>query len=427
MPHFIGYALFFMMLFVPTAYQLPKAILLALLLGMIVSRGLNCGRLFLHSTVHLWTLFFVVVGLVFILRGVLNDAPGALNVATVYVLWPIVYTFLITGVTDENVMSRLLGVMVIATFAITLYSLSFILNSSGWLSDSFYIPLYEIEKQGILFYEGTMELSVVSMSSFLFLIPLLAATLLTWPKNMELPVPRFLFWIALSFGLVVVMLSGRRALQLVVVLSPVITIIFRCFLPKRDQRVSRNYSFVKTFAGIITVLIGLLIYLNAVYDFSLQNTLELYNAGFDFAGDRSASARADQFIALLSGWAENPLIGAGHGATAAVLRSSTHPWAYELSYVALLFHVGLLGVLAYTAGVIWIYWMGIRVIRSGDKLGVYMLPVLVGMSCFLIGNATNPYLEKYDYMWVIFLPVALVNLWLLRKKRASAVRYESSI
>jgi hypothetical protein len=31
----------------------------------------------------------------------------------------------------------------------------------------------------------------------------------------------------------------------------------------------------------------------------------------------------------------------------------------------------------------------------------------------LIGNATNPYLEKFDYIWVIFLPVALINFWLL--------------
>jgi hypothetical protein len=38
-----------------------------------------------------------------------------------------------------------------------------------------------------------------------------------------------------------------------------------------------------------------------------------------------------------------------------------------------------------------------------------MLATLVGFTCFLVGNATNPYLEKYDLMWVIFLPVALIN------------------
>jgi hypothetical protein len=43
--------------------------------------------------------------------------------------------------------------------------------------------------------------------------------------------------------------------------------------------------------------------------------------------------------------------------------------------------------------------------HSGDLLVVL----------YLIGNATNPYLEKFDYIWVIFLPVALINFWLLGK------------
>jgi hypothetical protein len=42
-----------------------------------------------------------------------------------------------------------------------------------------------------------------------------------------------------------------------------------------------------------------------------------------------------------------------------------------------------------------------------------MLPVLAGMTCFLIANATNPYLGKFDCLWVIFLPIALINYGLL--------------
>jgi hypothetical protein len=34
-----------------------------------------------------------------------------------------------------------------------------------------------------------------------------------------------------------------------------------------------------------------------------------------------------------------------------------------------------------------------------------------------MGNASNPYLEKFDYMWVVFLPIAFVNYWLLDKRR----------
>ena len=46
-------------------------------------------------------------------------------------------------------------------------------------------------------------------------------------------------------------------------------------------------------------------------------------------------------------------------------------------------------------------------------LGRYLAPVLVGMVSFLMGNAADPYLEKFDYMWVIFLPLGFINVWLL--------------
>jgi hypothetical protein len=94
----------------------------------------------------------------------------------------------------------------------------------------------------------------------------------------------------------------------------------------------------------------------------------------------------------------------------------TQPWSYELSYIALLYHTGLCGLGLYAAGVVWIFFTGWRIIRSGHPLAQRLIPVLVGTACFLIANATNPYLEKYDYMWVIFLPLAYVNLWLLRER-----------
>ena len=55
-------------------------------------------------------------------------------------------------------------------------------------------------------------------------------------------------------------------------------------------------------------------------------------------------------------------------------------------------------------------------IRSGDEIGLYLLPKLVGMSSFLIASASNPYLRTFDYMWAIFLPIAFINFWLLNRR-----------
>jgi len=39
------------------------------------------------------------------------------------------------------------------------------------------------------------------------------------------------------------------------------------------------------------------------------------------------------------------------------------------------------------------------------------------MSGFLIANATNPYLARFDGIWVIFLPLAFINRWLLTENQ----------
>ena len=161
---------------------------------------------------------------------------------------------------------------------------------------------------------------------------------------------------------------------------------------------------------------GLFLYFHYAADLGIIAIVDNFIEGFDFSGAYSASLRAEQFFTLYNGWQQTPLFGTGHGASAlGPLRSAEMPWAYELSYAALLFHTGIIGFLIYSSGVIYIFWMGLKIIRSGHWLGIYMLPVLVGTTCFLIANATNPYLEKFDYIWVIFLPVALINIWLLNK------------
>jgi hypothetical protein len=170
-------------------------------------------------------------------------------------------------------------------------------------------------------------------------------------------------------------------------------------------------------AGVVVVAAALTVYLHVLYNFSLESVWQMFLRGFDFQHDVSATARSSQLSVLLTEWAGTPLLGAGHGASAVgSIRSVEMPWAYELSYAALLFHTGLVGFIVYSAAVLWIYGMGARIVRGGGARAHYMLAVLVGLSCFLIGNATNPYLEKYDLLWVIFLPVALINQWMLTRQ-----------
>jgi len=410
-----GLLLFFMMMFVPTKYQMAKAVLLGLTLVFIFGNILiNKGKIRLHSTILLWILFYIILGLFWILLGVINNAPGALRVSTVYVLWPLIFTVLISGVSTDKMLSNLTKILIISLIAIGIYDLSYILYAYGWLPKVFYIPVNQGQVVG--FYSGFVEFRLYNISSLLFLVPFCIAALFVWSDDSDMPISRKWLWISFALGMILVFLSGRRALLAVVGISPLITLIFRYFLPGKNSKLNRK-KLIRIFVGIIFILFGIYIYLYFFYGFNLQSLIKMFLEGFDFQHSGSAIARKTQFYALLEGWSKYPLFGAGHGAGVSYLRSTKQPWAYELFYVALLYQTGLIGFLAYSSGIIWMFWKGINMIRSGHFLGIQILPVLVGTACFFVGNATNPYLGKFDYMWVIFLPLAFINYWLLKRKK----------
>src|SRR5579871_6277682 len=81
-----GFTLFFLMLFVPSAYQPIKAVLLLLVLLTIVLPLLWGRRLALHPKIALITLIMVLTGICFVSYGLISANPGALRVSTVYIL-----------------------------------------------------------------------------------------------------------------------------------------------------------------------------------------------------------------------------------------------------------------------------------------------------------------------------------------------------
>ncbi|CAN5195530.1 hypothetical protein BH18GEM1_BH18GEM1_01450 [soil metagenome] len=410
-----GYVLFFGMLFLPTVYQGPKGFLLAVVTAGIAFGSLWRGRIGLHPMVLSATLLFCVVGLIFMFLGALRGAPGALRVGTVYVAWPLVYAILVAGSADGRVLTGLMRVLVVAGIAIGLYGLSYVLYAAGILPEGLYLRLDQ--GQSIGFYEGFVEVNLYSLASLLFLIPFLLAALVFW-QGISSPVPRGWLWAAFLFSALLAVLSGRRALLAVLGLSPLVIFFVWCVTPSRLRPKPR--SVLPALGGIILLGGFVGIYLGIAFDLRWQAIVEMVGRGFDFTSlDPSSSARAEQFRVLLDQWTRAPLFGAGHGASAASLvRSDEMPWAYELSYVALLYQTGLAGLIAYSAGIAWIFMMGLRLLHSGQQHALLLAPVLVGTALFLVGNATNPYLVKYDYLWVIFLPVAIINHWLLIRSRS---------
>ena len=77
--------------------------------------------------------------------------------------------------------------------------------------------------------------------------------------------------------------------------------------------------------------------------------------------------------------------------------------------MALLFQVGVVGVLLYAAGIAWTTWQGWRTLRAHPDVAAHLIPALTGCICFLVASATNPYLARFDAIWIVFWPLAIVS------------------
>lgn len=411
--NWVTYAFFFSMLFVPLTYRYVKASLLGLLMVMIIIHALVRGKLYLHRTIFLWTLLMIANGLTSFLIGVINDTPGALYVAHTFILWPPVFILLVAGITNENIINGLIKVLIISTIIISLYSLFYILNSAGYLPGELYAGIID-HGQRIDFREGYVHYTSSSIYTLLFSVPFLLSALMIWLRDAHMPVSRFWLWVAIILSLPVVLLSARRSLWLVVALSPIFTIVFYKLSVVK-------YRFFKKMCRIflcfILLIFILLTCLQIVFKIDFLLMFQRLTDAFQFHLDAAAILRREQFFALLQGWMDNPLLGAGLGAGVENSGRSAQTWQYELFYILLLFQTGVIGFAIYFASVAWIYWMGFKMIRSGEYLGLCMTPVLVGTSCFLVASATNPYLGTFCGLWPIFLPIALINVWLLTRKK----------
>lgn len=425
-----AYALAFLIAVFPMVPALSplKELLFAVIITMAAVATWTTGRTGIHPIVALWTFMLSAMSFFFVMEGFFAGAPGATLTASVYVMWPIAYTLLLSGARSQQTFFHLSDVFIVSTACIGIYAIFYALTETKVLPDSRLMTFISFDwaPQHFILDDEIIHMQYPGLNTLPFLVPFVFAALVTCRPSFTKTFRRILLWTALLLGLLSAAMGGRRALFVVIFLAPVLTLFFVTFQPRDDRRSSQRDLLKVTAIGIAAavVALGCLI---ATYGISFKALSDRFTAGLNFTAtetDSGASYRREQFHALVGEWMEHPLLGAGHGVPAyGSRRSELSPWNYELSYFALLYQTGLLGFAVYGAGILWIYWRGIDMIRAGGPSAAIMVPCLVGMSSFLIANATNPYLAGLDGMWTIFFPLALINFWLLTHAVGSPPRW----
>jgi hypothetical protein len=144
----------------------------------------------------------------------------------------------------------------------------------------------------------------------------------------------------------------------------------------------------------------------------------------------STTLRLDQAPQLLHGFGRDVFAGSGLGATlpSGFVRDPSTPWTFELTYLQLLFEVGVVGLVLVLAPAVACMWRTARSLLgsalSDRPLGFATLGGLCG---FLLAAAGNPYLLTSVGMYTLAVFVALSEREMADPKGALIERTGSAL
>lgn len=394
-----AYALLILMISLPQSYSSIKV---AALLAFLISYGLMLLRspIFLiktsdavfYSVISVLGVIWAVVGLI---RG--NELGGILDGIKLYVAWGAVFLVIITSIRNAGALRSLHKVFVISTFLIVGLNLAAVVCA---LDGYDFLPADFIEELGlhVQLYDSFIKLHANNIASMFFLVPYLMAC---WLVKNEINESRFLDNIALLAGLLLVFISGRRALWVVVIIMPLIICLIVCFSGRADKLLPRAKIFLRTYVAILALVGGFFL----VVDVSEVEIFNYYQTAFSEEDERSIQKKY-----LIDGFLQYPFIGSGFGGYAGYLRSEEMPWLYELTYHQMIFNFGIVGCAI--ASFLFLFFLTsafnkIRNSRDDVKLRIGILSGFVGI---LIGAYSNPYLQFFDSMVFIMLFVLISDV-----------------
>lgn len=410
-----------MMIVVPAAYQTIKLVLLIIIFFSVLIDLLVKRQLRLHPIIFYGFLFYLILGLLYGIYGFLQGNLGAIPITKEVVVYVFFYMILICGIIDLTALKYIHNIMIFSMFFLVFYLIATFLNAYGiWPNWLYYSLQTETSDETInvvgIISTGRISTSFSSFPGLLFLQPYLFTYIMTQPER------KFKWlWILFLLLTIIMIFAGRRILLINAIVFPIIIIIA---LKRIGNK--RNRKKIKWKMKVFYLLLGLFTLVSIVIKkagIDLQSNIEYFLFTFQSkqitsGGAVQSNVRLETIFHLYQGWLESPIFGFGNGASySKYLRNIDEPWSYEVLYMQFLYSWGIVGFSLYGLGIYYIYKKIIKVYKENSVYSNFAISSLMGMISFLIGSATNPYLLKFDFLYVIFLPIAIINLYLLKKNR----------
>ena len=392
--------LLFLILMYPNNYQIIKLPVIGiLLLYSIILIGKKDVKI--THKIYLWGAIYWVSNLVFLSIGSYKNMNVLKELGPLKIIWPLLYLFIII-ITMSAKKVKIRFDHVILTAGVLIPSLILLTYLFEGLP-SFFNIIFPYTRQ---VYANFMDYYSSSITSLFFIGSYSIARFLIFDGEKSKKSA-----VSLILIVIVALVIGRRALLITMFITPFLFLLVQVY----TKQIKIELSKIVNKKNIILCAILLFILLLIIYLFPLitganLRIFEIFQGNEVFQNNE----RLIQFRSLISGWLENPLMGAGFGTNVEVVRSTDYLGLYELSYIAMLFQTGIVGTTIYLSLYSWLIMKLIKIyILTKDPS---VLSFCMGTIAMFTANFSNPYIDSFDGLFFIFFSLAIINKFEIEKE-----------
>lgn len=374
----------------PRSFIVIKLVLLVL---FVISYFIYSRKIKIFYEIIIFYSIVALIGIIWSIIGIVNGGSlqGVFDNFRLYFFWSFMYMFIFTIIRNEEDIEILHWAIVysgILIFLINLFGLANYYYDLGLISE-------ELTKKLVMnigIHKGYIQITSHNIGSLFFIVPYLISV--NFRRDSE-KIKSSLTKISLICAILIAVLSGRRALWLVVFFSPIIiaTLTYitgsKDFMKNSFKRVVRLYII-----GSLLLVLGIVfLFQNKSFENASLNHIKAAFAATDL--------RSIQKGFLIDGFLDYPIMGSGFGMKAGIIRSEEATWLYELTYHQMLFNFGIIGSLLLLFLYLLYLSYVILLIRRNKNESFIAFSILIGFFSFLIAAYSNPYFGSFDCLLYI--------------------------
>lgn len=390
----------FLIFTLPNAFTVLKYIFIPvyLLCFFIYSKKYRLKRFQLHK----YILYFVTFNLLFIVIGALNGAnqKAIFDNFKLLVIYPIIANIVLYAFSRFLSLYDFLKISLISMFTVSVFGfllfIGIILNMK-FLPEDLLTNLNIINDAS----SGSFRLNFVGLNSLFILFPI---SLSIFFINNSIFKFKILYYFVIVFSFFIILLSGRRALAVISLLSPFLLLSYAYVY--NIIKLRKIILILFLLFSISVCIFTYFYYLQSSFTGSEMNLIQRINDEFS-----DESVRVNQLPFLLDYFLHHPW-GSGFGVilpnSEPYIRDSVNKWNFELTYFQLICNTGILGILFYPLFFIFIFKKLHKFLIAKSEISIITSSSINGLQLFLLATFSNPYISSFESIFLIFLPLYFI-------------------